>query len=55
MEGGPGLNLGAPGLALRPGFRLLGVRRVALDKDEGFVKAQIACALREHRLSRQRG
>jgi hypothetical protein len=28
---------------------------VPLDKDEGFVKAQICCAVREHRLSLQRG
>ena len=29
--------------------------RVALDKDEGFVKAQITRAVRLHRLSFQRG
>ena len=28
---------------------------VPLDKDEGFVKAQLSCAVREHRLSFQRG
>jgi len=30
-------------------------RRVPLDKVEGFVKAQISCAVREHRDVRQRG
>lgn len=29
--------------------------REALDKDEGFVKAQITRAVREHRLISQRG
>ena len=29
--------------------------RVALDKVEGFVKAQNTCAVREHRDDRQRG
>ena len=29
--------------------------RVPLDKDEGFVKAQITRAVREHRLISQRG
>jgi hypothetical protein len=29
--------------------------RVPLDKEEGVVKAQKSCALREHRLSFQRG
>jgi hypothetical protein len=28
---------------------------VPLDKDEGFVKAQITCAVRLHRVNCQRG
>jgi len=37
------------------GWLTLSTIWVPLDKDEGFVKAQISCALREHRLSFQRG
>ena len=34
---------------------VLPILRVPLDKDEGFVKAQITCAVRERRGHRQRG
>ena len=53
----PRTNLGAPHLASEmweknPIHKK--ILPVALDKDEGFVKAQITRAVREHRLISQR-